>query len=216
MLRSRDSLYPKSSMPLSALNFPTSTTMTSSSLQVRCPPGKSAFEPAGGFGRGVVPDMFDFLVFRESGGAELATVTRLPESAPLRRRGVVAEVVQPHRAVPQRAHHTFAPRRVGRTNARRETIFGVIAKSDRLGLFGEPLHRQNRPEGFLPDDPHRPVAPVEDGRQIEAALLQCRIAGPRAAGQQLRALRNSLRDMCFHFGAVLFGDQRTGLAGGIP
>src|ERR1700733_10203952 len=106
--------------------------------------------------------MFELLVFREPRWSELATVTRLPESAPLRCRGVVAEVVQPHRAVPQCAHHTFAPRRVGRTNARRETVLRVVAKADGLGLLREALDREDGSEGFLSDDPHRPVTPVED------------------------------------------------------
>src|SRR5690349_15208982 len=84
-----------------------------------------ALEPAGGLGCGVVPDVFDFLVFREPCRAELAAVTGLSESAPLRRRGVVAEIVEPHRAVPKCPHHTLAPRRIGRAHARRETVFGV-------------------------------------------------------------------------------------------
>src|SRR4051794_1012855 len=122
----------------------------------------SSLEPACGFRRGVVPDVFELLVLRKPRGTELATVTRPSESAPLRCRGVVAEVVQPHRAVPQSAHHTFASRRVGRANARRETVFRVIPETDGLVLLGESLHREDRSEGFLPDDPHRAVAPVED------------------------------------------------------
>src|ERR1700712_3408014 len=138
MLRSRDSLYPKSSRPpLSAPGEPASTVIDASSLRLAARGGLFAREPPCGFRRGVVPDMFELLVFRKSRRSELATVTRLPESAPLRCRGVVAEVVQPHRAVPQSTHHTFAPRRIGRTNARRETVFRIVPEADGLGLGGE-------------------------------------------------------------------------------
>src|SRR6195952_5143800 len=126
-----------------------------------------------------MPDMFELLVFRESSRTELATVTRLSESAPLRCCGVVAEIVQPHRAVPHRAHHTFAPRRVGRTNARRETVFRVIAETDGLGFGCESLHGQDRSEGLLTDDPHRSVTPIEDCRQVETAFGKRRVGRPR-------------------------------------
>src|SRR5690349_15727975 len=95
-----------------------------------------ALEPAGGLGCGVVPDVFDLLIFREPGRAEFTTVAGLSESAPLRRRGVVAEIVEPHRAVPKCSHHTLAPRLIGRSHARRETVFGVVAEFDRLGFRG--------------------------------------------------------------------------------
>src|SRR5215217_4309148 len=135
-----------------------------------------ALEPAGGLGCGVVPNVFDFLVFGEPRRAQLAAVTRLSESAPLRRRGVVAEIVEPHRAVPKCPHHTLAPGLIRRSHARRETVLGVVAEFYRLRLAREPFHRENRSERLLPHDSHRPVTLVEDRRQVEVAVRQRRVA----------------------------------------
>src|SRR5690242_18704874 len=109
-------------MPLSACG--SLITMRSTSCAV------SAREPTSRLRCGVVPDVLDLLIFREPGGTELATVARLAEAAPLRRGGVVAEIVEPDRSVPQCTYDAFATCRIGCPNSRGETVFRVVAEGD--------------------------------------------------------------------------------------
>src|SRR5262249_15062406 len=118
-----------------------------------------AGEPVRGSRARVVVDVLFLLVLLQPGGAELAADTRLAEAAPLGLRQVGVVVVDPHRAVAERAGHPFGLTGVRRPHRPGQPVRRVVAEPDGLLLGAEPLHRHHRAEHFLLHPPHLPTPP---------------------------------------------------------
>ena len=116
--------------------------------------GRSAAEPAGRAGRGVLPDVLGLAVFVEAAGAELAADAGLLEAAPLGLRQVGVVVVDPDRAVAQPRGHPLGAAGVGGPDRAGQPVGRVVAERDGLVLGREPLDRQDRAEDLLADDAH--------------------------------------------------------------
>src|ERR1700683_4670978 len=99
----------------------------------------SAGEPTGGPGGDVVVDVLALLVPLQAGRAELTADARTPEAAPLGLWQVRVVVVDPDRAVPQRARHPLGASGIGGPDRASETVRGVVAEQDRLLLGPQPL-----------------------------------------------------------------------------
>src|SRR5271169_569284 len=117
-------------------------------------------EPARGGRVRVVVDVLLLLVLVQARGAELAADAGPAEAAPLGLRQVGVVVVDPHRAVPQRAGDPLGPARVRGPDRARQAVRGVVAKPDRLVLGAEPLDGYDRPEHLFLHHCHLPVALV--------------------------------------------------------
>src|SRR5580692_198325 len=118
-------------------------------------------EPVRGRGAGVVVDVLLLLVFLQARGAELTADAGLAETAPLGLRQVRVVVVDPHRAVAQRAGHPFGLARVGGPHRAGQAVGGVVAEPDGLLLGAEPLDRHHRAEHLILHDRHVAAAPGE-------------------------------------------------------
>src|SRR5215470_694266 len=124
-------------------------------------------EPVGGTRVDVVVDVFLLLVFLQAGRAELTPDARLAEAAPLGLRQVGMVIVDPHRAVAQRACHPFGLARVRGPHRAGQAVAGVVAEPDRLLLGAEPLDRHHRTEHLVLHHGHVPAAAREHRRPQE-------------------------------------------------
>src|SRR5690349_22781806 len=120
-----------------------------------------AGEPACGSRARVVVDVLFLLVLLQPGGAELAADTRLAEAAPLGLRQVGVVVVDPHRAVAERAGHPFGLPCIRGPHRPGQAVRSVIAEPDGLLLGAEPLDRHHRAEHLLLHHRHLPAASGE-------------------------------------------------------
>ena len=118
-------------------------------------PSRVTGEPASRCGVDVLVDVLGFDVLHESRGAKLSAETGLFESTPLGLRQVRVIVVDPDRAVAQRAGDTLGPAGVLRPHRASEPVHRVVADANGFVFRGERLDGHHRPKGLVLHTPHR-------------------------------------------------------------
>ena len=116
--------------------------------------------------------------------------------------------VDPHIAAFQLGGNPVATRQILRHQSGTKTKIGGIGPADRLGLVGECQHRHHRPKNFLTNNAHIIMAPGQDGRFHEIAILKPLWVNPVSACCQLCALGNADLDIIQNLFQMRRGNQR--------
>jgi hypothetical protein len=110
-------------------------------------------------------DVLDFREIGEGIVAVQAAETALPVATRFRFGKELVVIVDPHRAVAQRARDAKRARAVVGPHARREAKYGVVSSVDCLRFSVERFQRDERPEDFLLAEERFRVAVFDERRR---------------------------------------------------